>query len=74
MALKLGSQGVMVRELQNDLRKLGYLLKTDGDFGPVTQKTVRLFQKDKWFKADGIVGPKTQEMIARFLPQPANLL
>ena len=72
--LRLGDVGEAVRTLQSDLRNCGYLLFVDGDFGPVTRRAVIAFQKSHDLFADGIVGPRTYEMIGRLLPQPANLL
>lgn len=72
--LRLGDVGEIVLALQMDLRACGYLLSADGDFGPITRRAVIAFQKLHDLVADGIVGPRTYEMIGRFLPQPANLL
>jgi peptidoglycan hydrolase-like protein with peptidoglycan-binding domain len=52
--LKRGSTGSNVVFLQS---KLG--LKQDGQFGPITDKAVRAFQKANGLKVDGIVGPIT---------------
>lgn len=72
--LRLGNVGENVSALQMDLRSCGYLLSVDGDFGPITCRAVIAFQKTHELVADGIVGPRTYEVIGRFLPQPANLL
>ena len=44
--------------LQEVLRKAGYALSVDGDFGPGTDKAVRDFQAKNGLEVDGIVGPK----------------
>lgn len=45
VALKLGSKGKEVRELQEQLQRLGfYKGKLDGDFGPQTQKALIAFK------------------------------
>ncbi|MFK7902000.1 MAG: N-acetylmuramidase domain-containing protein, partial [Nitratireductor sp.] len=72
--LKLGSYGEAVVALQRDLRACGFVIEVDGDFGPITRRAVIAFQKANGLVLDGIVGPKTFEMMARYFPQPANLL
>ena len=67
LLLAVGSRGHLVRELQKQLRRLGCFLVVDGDFGPATERCVRRFQKASRLKVDGIVGPKTVEMILRKL-------
>lgn len=58
--LKKGSSGFEVEALQERLRELGYYGgNIDGEFGPITERGVTLFQKAKGLKDDGIVGPKT---------------
>ena len=54
MLLKLGSTGNDVRLLQE---KLG--LKSDGNFGPNTEKSVKEWQKKNGLTSDGIVGDNT---------------
>lgn len=66
-SLRIGSRGEVVRDLQKSLRSLGYTLQIDGDFGPATRQTVKNFQRDHRLRRDGIVGPKTFEMLARKL-------
>jgi peptidoglycan hydrolase-like protein with peptidoglycan-binding domain len=48
-----------VRDVQHLLRGHGYELVVDGIFGPVTDGTVRTFQKDSSLTVDGVVGPDT---------------
>lgn len=71
--LALGSKGKAVRELQNNLKKLGYDPKsTDGTFGSNTQKAVKEFQKVCGLTVDGIVGANTKKQIERVLSNQAN--
>lgn len=72
-ALKDGSTGDRVVELQNDLNKLGYpddsynALKVDGKFGAKTEQAVKTLQKYNGLKVDGICGPKTWAKIEELL-------
>jgi peptidoglycan hydrolase-like protein with peptidoglycan-binding domain len=52
--LKRGSTGANVRYLQSALG-----IKADGQFGPITDRTVRAFQAVHGLKVDGIVGSIT---------------
>lgn len=52
--VRLDSQGDSVAWVQ---RRLG--ITADGEFGPVTDRTVREFQRSAGLVADGRVGPKT---------------
>lgn len=63
VTLRVGSKGLSVTELQQNLRKLGYHLLVDGDFGPATKSAVLAFQTDQMLVADGIAGPVTQARI-----------
>jgi len=70
VVLKVGSKGADVKKLQQDLMALGYSLKpygADGDFGTVTEKAVRQFQKDYKLTVDGKAGTKTLTKIADLL-------
>ena len=58
--LKRGSTGSYVRQLQKDLQAMNYSLSVDGDFGKITEKAVKAFQKKHGLSQDGIVGPKTR--------------
>lgn len=62
--VKEGSVGGYVWELQGRLQFLGfYHGKIDGIFGRQTYWAVRNFQYQFGLKVDGIVGPKTKEML-----------
>jgi N-acetylmuramoyl-L-alanine amidase len=52
--LKRGSTGPNVRYIQAVLG-----IKVDGQFGPITDRAVRDFQRRHRLKIDGIVGPIT---------------
>ncbi|HEX8697274.1 MAG TPA: peptidoglycan-binding protein [Myxococcaceae bacterium] len=62
--LKKGASGPEVKQLQEQLNKLGYSVGTaDGEFGPKTEAAVKKFQAAKGLEADGVVGPKTREAL-----------
>lgn len=55
-----GSEGEWVERLQRGLAAAGYyLLAIDGEFGAGTEGAVKLFQRARSLKVDGIAGPKT---------------
>jgi peptidoglycan hydrolase-like protein with peptidoglycan-binding domain len=74
-----------VRDLQRDLRGLGYRPgRADGLFGPRTEHAVRRFQREHGLVVDGIVGPKSlaalrslsgrkRPLVAAPTPQPEVL-
>ena len=49
-----------VSTLQQFLSNLGYTLKVDGKFGPMTEQVVKIFQASHNLVPDGIVGVKTR--------------
>lgn len=55
----LGDQGSRVTEIQNLLRKRGYEVTADGDYGLGTATAVLRFQKRRGLKMDGVVGDAT---------------
>ena len=57
--LRRGSKGAAVVTLQTLLRKLGFMVAIDGDFGPGTEVAVAKFQSGKKLGVDGIVGNGT---------------
>lgn len=66
--LRLGDEGAKVKGLQMQLVDLGYALPVDGDFGVQTRKAVMAFQADHGLTVDGLVGPKTEEMLRNAVP------
>jgi peptidoglycan hydrolase-like protein with peptidoglycan-binding domain len=56
--LRVGAQGKDVRLLQNALTRLGYPAATDGQFGPATRKSVRLFERAAGLRVDGVLTPR----------------
>jgi len=67
--LRIGSRGPAVEELQRILTSLGYNPgPIDGIFGPRTRSAVIEFQMDNGLVPDGIVGPRTYEVIDQVYP------
>lgn len=56
---RMGSAGRTVFHAQELLRKAGYMVRVDGDYGPATKEAVRQFQRDNGLNDDGILGPLT---------------
>jgi putative chitinase len=57
--LRRGSKGNAVVDLQRLLRKLGFMVAVDADFGVGTEVAVAAFQRAQQLDADGIVGRDT---------------
>jgi len=57
--LRRGSTGPSVEHLQAVLRREGFPVAIDEDFGPATELAVKTFQRRAGLLADGIVGPST---------------
>ncbi|UJW59234.1 peptidoglycan-binding protein [Bacillus sp. A116_S68] len=65
VVLRQGSSGAAVRELQSELKNLGYYTSTvDGAYGPLTAEAVRKLQRDKNIAVDGIFGPQTYSKLS----------
>lgn len=61
--LSRGDSGIDVRQVQSALRKLGYDILEDGEFGPLTQAVVIDYQAKKGLHADGIVDKETSKKL-----------
>ncbi|MBR5345093.1 MAG: peptidoglycan-binding protein [Clostridia bacterium] len=62
--LRKGSKGEAVRQLQQQLKTLGYYSGTvDGDYGDGTVAAVKAFQKANRLTDDGVAGEKTQKAL-----------
>lgn len=57
-------EGSDVLKLQESLKKAGFAVGIDGEFGPATDKAVKEFQQKKSLTADGIVDSKTLALMA----------
>lgn len=72
--LRRGDQGGYVRILQASLTNAGWPTWVDGQFGPHTEKTVKLYQQANGLLVDGIAGPQTMSHLgiwAATATQPA---
>jgi putative chitinase len=63
--LRRGSRGEDVAALQALLRRRGFPLAIDGDFGPATELAVLRVQRRRHLLVDGIVGPQTWTALVR---------
>lgn len=71
--IKRGDANGAVIDLQTRLRMLGYFQRSiDGNFGPLTDASVRAFQADQRLVADGVVGPRTWEALDNAEPRPKH--
>lgn len=64
--LRRGSKGAYVTKAQTLLKERGYDLGpcgVDGDFGSATEKAVKQFQRDWGLDQDGVIGPKTWDIL-----------
>jgi putative peptidoglycan binding protein len=59
-----GSSGPEVKRLQRALARLGYSSgRVDGSYGPATVKALKQFQQANALQPDGVLGPKTLEVL-----------
>lgn len=73
--LKKGSTGTKVKELQARLQELGYYTgSVDGDFGEMTEKAFKLFQKQVGLYEDGIAGSDADYLYAEDAPSYTSSL
>jgi peptidoglycan hydrolase-like protein with peptidoglycan-binding domain len=66
-SLKQGDKGWPVFALQTGLDSLDYDLSHDGDFGALTDKAVKRFQRDQDLIVDGIAGPASQSRMVTLI-------
>ena len=76
LLLSRGTRGSGVGQLQDLLDSMGLALPNsmskqgaDGIFGAETDRVVKEFQKSRGLKADGIVGPKTLDLLEEVIVQ-----
>jgi peptidoglycan L-alanyl-D-glutamate endopeptidase CwlK len=71
-SVKFGSRGENVRQIQQQLQKLGYKIADDGKFGPKTDAAVKDFQRKHNLETDGIVGAKTRAALDKATTEVPN--
>ena len=64
-ALKPGSSGPAVKDLQQALKRAGFFIYPDGHYGPATQKAVMEFQRKAGLDPTGRVGAETREKLVK---------
>ena len=63
--LRRGDSGQAVRQLQRFLAAAGFSPgAADGVLGPLTENSVKAFQRARGLTADGVVGPQTQKAVS----------
>lgn len=64
-SLRLGDEGKSIRDIQRQLKKLGYYTysKKTSYFGSITEEAVTEFQAQNGLKADGVVGKRTKRLL-----------
>lgn len=74
--LKIGMVGEDVRQLQKDLKTLGYFGfgSITNYFGPVTQRAVMQFQKAYGLKSDGAFGPMSRSKMTEALKKKPEVI
>ncbi|MGD2351923.1 N-acetylmuramoyl-L-alanine amidase [Bacillus subtilis] len=73
--LSKGDTGAAVKELQEDLIKLGYKLPkygADGSYGDETVQAVKKLQKDNKIAVDGLAGNATMQIIDALKSKPKS--
>ena len=65
ITVKRGARGNITKLIQERLNSVGFSLSTDGKFGGGTERAVKVFQKNRGLKQDGIVGTNTWDWLLR---------
>jgi peptidoglycan hydrolase-like protein with peptidoglycan-binding domain len=65
--LRMGSSGPDVKQLQNKLRKAGYKISADGQFGRATFRAVKSFQRSADLAPTGTADRRTIRALRRML-------
>jgi len=70
---KSGKKSLTHKDIQLALKSAGfYNGHIDGKIGKSTKKAIREFQKANDLKTDGVVGPKTRDLLLQYLTQGAR--
>jgi hypothetical protein len=70
--VRMGTEGAKVRQVQQLLKRAGYGIEVDGDFGPATKEAVKRFQEAQGLEVDGIVGPQTWQALEGLKVDPSE--
>lgn len=70
--LQMGDSGKAVKNLQYNLKTLGYNLSVDGIYGQKTKTIVMEFQRDYSLKVDGLAGNVVNKKIQELLKLPSK--
>lgn len=65
VTVKRGARGNITKLIQERLNSVGFKLSTDGIFGAGTERSVKVFQKNRRLTQDGIVGKNTWSWLLR---------
>jgi peptidoglycan hydrolase-like protein with peptidoglycan-binding domain len=63
----VGERGERAKKIQEALKKAGATIVVDGDYGPLTEAKVKVFQQLRNLQVDGIVGPATAAELDKYL-------
>jgi peptidoglycan hydrolase-like protein with peptidoglycan-binding domain len=63
--LAVGARGHDVRLLQKDLTKLGFTAASDGQFGPQTRLSVRMFERSAGLQVSGVISARQARTLKR---------
>ena len=70
---KTGKKSLSHKDIQLVLKNANfYTGSIDGKIGKNTKKAIREFQKANGLKADGVMGPKTRDLLLQYLAQEAR--
>jgi len=68
-----GKKSLSHKDIQLALKNAGfYNGSIDGKIGKNTKRAIREFQKTNGLKADGVVGPKTRDLLLQYLAQESR--
>lgn len=65
VTVKRGAKGNITKLIQERLNSVGFNLSTDGKFGGGTERAVKVFQKNRGLREDGIVGTNTWDWLLK---------
>lgn len=65
ITVKRGAKGNITKLIQERLNSVGFSLSTDGKFGGGTERAVKVFQKNRGLREDGIVGTNTWDWLLK---------